>query len=218
MSEEWHYARDGQQFGPFSVEEFRRLASDRRLQPDDLVWRDDMADWKPASSVRGLFATPSQHQPSAKVVKGVGEKFCHECGAAIRLKAEICPQCGVRQPSIPDPNRSHESVEKDKRGLLTTPVLISAIGNIVVGLIWFGTLICIPVGIPMVILCIFEFMYYGDSDRLSPEELIRRAGNLAICEIVCGLFNLVSLVCGILLLINKGKYERLVAEQQERMP
>ena len=217
MSEEWHYARHGQQFGPFSVEEFRRLASDRRLLPDDLVWRDGMADWKPASSVRGLFATPSPNQPPAKIDKAVGEKFCHECGATIRLKAEICPQCGVRQPLVPDQNRSHESGEKEKRGLLTTPVLISAIGNIAVGLIWFGTLICFPVGIPMMILCIFEFMYYGDSDQLSPEELIRRAGILAICEIVCGLFNLVSLVCGILLLINKGKYKRLVSEQQDGM-
>lgn len=25
------------------------------------------------------------------------EKFCHECGAVIRAKAEICPKCGVRQ-------------------------------------------------------------------------------------------------------------------------
>lgn len=29
--------------------------------------------------------------------KGADEKFCHECGAIIRAKAEICPQCGVRQ-------------------------------------------------------------------------------------------------------------------------
>ena len=69
----------------------------------------------------------------------------------------------------------------------------------------------------MMILCIFEFMYYGDSDQLSPEELIRRAGILAIYEIVCGPFNLVSFVCGILLLINKGKYKRLVSEQQDGM-
>jgi TM2 domain-containing membrane protein YozV len=29
--------------------------------------------------------------------KGADEKFCHECGAVIRAKAEICPKCGVRQ-------------------------------------------------------------------------------------------------------------------------
>ncbi|MCX7359755.1 MAG: NINE protein [Alphaproteobacteria bacterium] len=34
-------------------------------------------------------ATPTQ--------KGSDEKYCHECGAVIRAKAEICPKCGVRQ-------------------------------------------------------------------------------------------------------------------------
>lgn len=27
------------------------------------------------------------------------EKYCHECGEIINIKAEICPKCGVRQPS-----------------------------------------------------------------------------------------------------------------------
>ncbi|WP_436928317.1 NINE protein [Halosimplex halobium] len=30
--------------------------------------------------------------------KGPDEKFCSECGAVINEKAEICPECGVRQP------------------------------------------------------------------------------------------------------------------------
>lgn len=36
-------------------------------------------------------------QRAAGGTKGVDEKFCHECGAIIRAKAEICPSCGVRQ-------------------------------------------------------------------------------------------------------------------------
>lgn len=28
--------------------------------------------------------------------KGIDEKFCSECGAIIKAKAEICPKCGVR--------------------------------------------------------------------------------------------------------------------------
>lgn len=34
---------------------------------------------------------------SSVATKGPDEKFCHECGAVIRAKAEICPKCGVRQ-------------------------------------------------------------------------------------------------------------------------
>ena len=30
-------------------------------------------------------------------MKGPDEKFCQECGNVIRIKAEVCPKCGVRQ-------------------------------------------------------------------------------------------------------------------------
>ena len=31
------------------------------------------------------------------IQKSADEKFCFECGALIRARAEICPKCGVRQ-------------------------------------------------------------------------------------------------------------------------
>ena len=34
-------------------------------------------------------------------VKAIDEKFCSECGAVIKSKAEICPKCGVRQIAQP---------------------------------------------------------------------------------------------------------------------
>ncbi|CAB5507887.1 hypothetical protein [uncultured Gammaproteobacteria bacterium] len=33
-------------------------------------------------------------------IKQSHEKYCHECGEIIRVKAEICPKCGVRQPDV----------------------------------------------------------------------------------------------------------------------
>lgn len=33
--------------------------------------------------------------------KGPDEKYCQECGAVIKAKAEICPKCGVRQAILP---------------------------------------------------------------------------------------------------------------------
>lgn len=33
------------------------------------------------------------------IEKNQNQKFCHECGELINLKAEICPKCGVRQPA-----------------------------------------------------------------------------------------------------------------------
>lgn len=34
-------------------------------------------------------------------IRAIDEKFCSECGSVIKLKAEICPKCGVRQMSQP---------------------------------------------------------------------------------------------------------------------
>ena len=33
--------------------------------------------------------------------KAADEKFCSECGATIKAKAELCPKCGVRQNPPP---------------------------------------------------------------------------------------------------------------------
>ncbi len=33
--------------------------------------------------------------------KAADEKFCSECGEVIKVKAEICPKCGVRQLPAP---------------------------------------------------------------------------------------------------------------------
>ena len=35
-------------------------------------------------------------------MKQENEKFCTECGKLINIKAEICPQCGVRQSLLVD--------------------------------------------------------------------------------------------------------------------
>ena len=36
-----------------------------------------------------------------KIQKAIDEKFCSECGEIIKIKAEICPKCGVRQLGAP---------------------------------------------------------------------------------------------------------------------
>lgn len=55
MALQWHYSSNGQQYGPVTSDDLRELALDGDLLPDDLVWREGMADWAPASKVKGLF-------------------------------------------------------------------------------------------------------------------------------------------------------------------
>lgn len=226
MAQEWFFYRNGEQRGPISSAMLKDLVRKGRIARTDLVWREGLDDWTSAGEIKGLFrqsapgreipATASKAKTAAPNSTGVSanrstaEKFCHACGATIDRRAEICPKCGVRQPSVVGQVNLRIDDDNDPRGMLTTPVLISAIGNVAVGIFWVNTCIGIPLGIAMFILCIFEFMFYSDSDRLSPQQLLKKVGTLAIWEIVCGLFNLVSLICGILLLINKGKYERAI--------
>jgi hypothetical protein len=60
----------------------------------------------------------------------------------------------------------------------------------------------------MIILCVFELSLYSKAAQLHPEELARRAKTLGIFEILVGLVNLPTLICGIILLIQAGKVSR----------
>ena len=71
----WYYAHGNKQLGPVSSAELKHLATIGELLPDDLVWREGLAEWAPARSVRGLFdvettpaAAQDQETPSQPVV------------------------------------------------------------------------------------------------------------------------------------------------------
>jgi len=55
MGNDWYYAREGEQAGPVSATELKRLASSGRLHPEDLIWQEGMKEWTPARQVKGLF-------------------------------------------------------------------------------------------------------------------------------------------------------------------
>ena len=55
----WYYARDGAQHGPVADDELKRLAEGGTLRPQDLVWRDGMAQWQPARQATPFFAAPA---------------------------------------------------------------------------------------------------------------------------------------------------------------
>jgi DNA-directed RNA polymerase subunit RPC12/RpoP len=69
--------------------------------------------------------------------RGVDEKYCHECGAVIRARAEICPNCGVRQPrqfregSSLEPHRGTAILVMGILGLVFCPL------SLVVGLVFW---------------------------------------------------------------------------------
>ncbi len=66
MSAQYHYSRNGQSLGPVPVEALRQLAATGQITPNDLVWREGLAEWVPAGRLKGLFA-PAATDSSAAV-------------------------------------------------------------------------------------------------------------------------------------------------------
>lgn len=61
---EWYYAQNGAQNGPVLSATLRQLARAGRLAPGDLVWKQGMAEWVPASRIRGLFPQQPGDDPN----------------------------------------------------------------------------------------------------------------------------------------------------------
>jgi hypothetical protein len=61
----YHVGRNGQQTGPFSIEQLKTMAANGELQPTDLVWKEGMAGWEPASTLPGVFTPGPGPEPSA---------------------------------------------------------------------------------------------------------------------------------------------------------
>ncbi len=60
----WHYAKQGQQFGPIEEDVLCRLAQTGELAPDDLVWNPALGDkWVPAAAIENLFDFSSLPMP-----------------------------------------------------------------------------------------------------------------------------------------------------------
>jgi uncharacterized protein DUF4339 len=71
---QWYLARDGKQHGPISEAELTQFIEQGHLQPNDLVWREGFADWRPAmlvfpplgSTSAPPHPAPPQRRPMAR--------------------------------------------------------------------------------------------------------------------------------------------------------
>ena len=55
MANTWFVDRGGEERGPFTGQQLKAMATKGDVLPSDLIRRDDLADWRLASSIKGLF-------------------------------------------------------------------------------------------------------------------------------------------------------------------
>ena len=55
MATAWFYTTKGQKQGPVNSQQLKELALQRVLSPSDMVWKEGMSEWAPASKIKGLF-------------------------------------------------------------------------------------------------------------------------------------------------------------------
>jgi acyl dehydratase len=66
MASKWFYRVDDKKRGPVGSADLKRLADSGVLKPADLIWKEGLAAWVAASSIKGLFpqaASPSPPPP-----------------------------------------------------------------------------------------------------------------------------------------------------------
>ena len=51
-----HIDRNGERFGPYSIEEINAYLAAGTLLPSDLAWKDGMTDWLPVQQISGVMA------------------------------------------------------------------------------------------------------------------------------------------------------------------
>lgn len=69
----WHYAVDGEKFGPVTSSELRRQVLQKKLKPTDLVWKTGLSEWIPASKIKGLFDPPTRSHAKDRRPESAGE-------------------------------------------------------------------------------------------------------------------------------------------------
>lgn len=123
-SAQWFYTKEGKgKIGPFSPTELRARAKSGELASTDMVWKQGMAQWRAAGTIKGLFTSLDSAPPARKLapnpvtpppvsaaqsrtVLAVPEYpirySCPSCHASLESPSRLggtklnCPRCGQR--------------------------------------------------------------------------------------------------------------------------
>jgi GYF domain 2 len=99
MADKWYFAWDKQKFGPFSPVQLKELATLGRLQPKDLVWKNDIEKGVAADKVKHLFPDPGGTILPARDALAVTNDACSILGEAANT---VQVPASINRPARPD--------------------------------------------------------------------------------------------------------------------
>lgn len=72
---QWHLYRNNQQSGPYSEEEFLKMAGEGKIASADHVWNSNLKDWTPADQIPGLLDNSVITPPPVTPQAGSGKEM-----------------------------------------------------------------------------------------------------------------------------------------------
>ena len=86
-----HIDRNGERFGPYSIEEINAYLANGTLLPSDLAWKDGMTNWLPVQQISGVVvatgSVATSVLPSQSVSIGNKKKILQGIAAVVGLLA-----------------------------------------------------------------------------------------------------------------------------------
>jgi hypothetical protein len=106
---QWYCNSNGQQQGPMETAQLKQLAASGQLQPDDLVWREGMAQWAAASTVKGLMPESGEIAFAPTQAPAGADYHCSACGGMFTVDnvydngggTFICKRCHSQRQQQP---------------------------------------------------------------------------------------------------------------------
>jgi len=68
----WWYSKNDERFGPHTAVELKEIAATGQITATDMVWKEGLPNWLPASKIKGLVSTavPSEPPPLPSKAQG----------------------------------------------------------------------------------------------------------------------------------------------------
>jgi len=87
--------RNGERYGPYSIEEVNSYLANGTLLPSDNAWHDGMPDWVPVGQIQGVILPSGETSPPPPS-PAAGGSNCPQCQAPVEPSQVICMGCGHR--------------------------------------------------------------------------------------------------------------------------